>query len=105
MSGAPGAGTYRVSIKHEKRRGQHVPPQSRYRWRHFRCERAERKFHAAAGDEPVVLLSAGIGATPVLAMLHALQSAASQREVWWLYGARNRNDHPFAKESRQFLKG
>jgi ferredoxin-NADP reductase len=61
-------------------------------------------FTLESGDEPVVLLSAGIGATPVLAMLHALASAASRREVWWLYGARNRNDHPFAKESRQLLK-
>ena len=40
----------------------------------------------------------------MLAMLHALASTASQREVWWLYGARNRNDHPFAKESRELLK-
>jgi len=37
-------------------------------------------------------------------MLHALVSAASPREVWWLYGTRNRNDHPFAKESRGLLK-
>jgi ferredoxin-NADP reductase len=35
-------------------------------------------------DAPVVLLSAGIGATPVLAMLHSLSSAASRREVWWI---------------------
>jgi ferredoxin-NADP reductase len=50
------------------------------------------------------LLSAGIGATPVLAMLHALCSNRSNREVWWLYGARNRNEHPFAKESRGLIR-
>ena len=57
-----------------------------------------------SGDAPVVLLSAGIGATPVLAMLHALSSAASRREVWWIYGARNRAEHPFAKESMRLLQ-
>ena len=43
----------------------------------------------------------------MLAMLHSLASAAtaeSPREVWWLYGARNRGDHPFAEESRGLLK-
>jgi ferredoxin len=30
----------------------------------------------------VVLASAGVGATPLLAMLHALASARSEREVW-----------------------
>jgi ferredoxin-NADP reductase len=57
-----------------------------------------------SSDAPVALLSAGIGATPVLAMLHSLSSAASRREIWWIYGARNRAEHPFAKESRGLLQ-
>ena len=40
----------------------------------------------------------------MLAMLHSLSSAASHREVWWIYGARNRAEHPFAKESRDLLQ-
>lgn len=52
----------------------------------------------------VVLLSAGVGATPVMSMLHTLAAERSQREVWWIYGARNRVDHPFAEESRSLLK-
>lgn len=55
-------------------------------------------------DDPVVLLSAGVGATPVLAMLHVLASAGATRPVWWLFGARNREDHPFASEARGLLK-
>ena len=55
-------------------------------------------------DTPVVLLSAGVGATPVMSMLHSLAAERSQREVWWIYGARNRVDHPFADESRSLLK-
>jgi ferredoxin-NADP reductase len=60
-------------------------------------------FVLQPGDGPVVLLSAGIGATPVLAMLHALSAAASFREVWWLHGARNRKSDSFAEESRRLL--
>ena len=37
-------------------------------------------------------------------MLHSLSSAASSREIWWIYGARNRAQHPFAKESRELLE-
>jgi ferredoxin len=37
-------------------------------------------------------------------MLHSLCSAASRREVWWIYGARNGAEHPFAKESRGLLQ-
>ena len=54
-------------------------------------------------DRPLVLMSAGVGITPVLAMLHALAAEGSAREVWWLYGARNSLEHPFATEVRSLL--
>lgn len=50
-------------------------------------------FTLRPDDGPVVLLSAGVGATPVLAMLHALATEKSERQIWWIYGARNRDDH------------
>jgi ferredoxin-NADP reductase/MOSC domain-containing protein YiiM len=61
-------------------------------------------FTLRPGEKPVVLLSAGVGATPVMSMLHALAAEKSQREIWWVYGARNGADHPFAQESRSLLK-
>jgi len=61
-------------------------------------------FTLHPSQNPVVLLSAGVGATPVMAMLHALAAEKSQRETWWIYGARNRAEHPFAEESRSLLK-
>lgn len=61
-------------------------------------------FTLRPGEEPVVLLSAGVGATPVLSMLYALAAEQSQRQVWWIYGARNGAEHPFAQESRAALK-
>ena len=105
MSGTTGAGTYRVSVKREVN-----GVVSSYLYDHVHAgdilevSAPRGGFTLRSGDAPVVLLSAGIGATPVLAMLHSLSSAASRREVWWIYGARNRAEHPFAKESRGLLE-
>ena len=81
----------------------------------FLCNRARERdlldvsaprgtFTLGSGQSPVALLSAGVGATPVMSMLHSLAAERSQREIWWIYGARNRVDHPFAEESRSLLK-
>jgi ferredoxin-NADP reductase/MOSC domain-containing protein YiiM len=61
-------------------------------------------FTLGPDGKKVVLISAGVGVTPVLAMLHALAAEASPREIWWLYGARNRDDHPFAEEALNLIK-
>jgi ferredoxin-NADP reductase/MOSC domain-containing protein YiiM len=55
------------------------------------------------GKRPLVLLSAGIGATPVLAMLYSLAAARSTRQVFWLHAARGREHHPFAAEVRRLM--
>jgi ferredoxin-NADP reductase/MOSC domain-containing protein YiiM len=60
-------------------------------------------FILQSGEQPVVLLSAGIGATPVLAMLHMLAAARSTRQVLWLHAARDREHHPFAAEVRGLM--
>jgi ferredoxin-NADP reductase len=57
-----------------------------------------------SSSRPVVLLSAGVGATPVLAMLHALAAERSPREVWWVHGARNGREHPFREEVRELVE-
>src|SRR3954451_2963462 len=62
-------------------------------------------FILQSGERPVVLLSAGLGATPVLAMLHALVAVRSTRQVLWIHGARDREHHPFAAEVRGLMRG
>ena len=62
------------------------------------------RFFLEPGVNPVVLLSAGIGVTPVLAMLHQLATDTSSRVVWWLRGAANGHEDPFAEESRFLLR-
>jgi len=51
-----------------------------------------------------VLASASIGITPVLAIMHGLAVERSSREIWGLHGARNREHHPLALESRTLLR-
>jgi ferredoxin-NADP reductase/MOSC domain-containing protein YiiM len=60
-------------------------------------------FILQSDERPVVLLSAGIGATPVLAMLYALAVARSTNQILWLHAARDREHHPFAAEVRSLM--
>lgn len=105
LSGLPATDRYRVSIKHEANGVVSTYLHAQIKVGDIVDVAAPRGgFTLKPGDSPVVLLSAGVGATPVLAMLHALAHEASPREVWWLFGARNREDHPFAEESRGLVK-
>ena len=61
-------------------------------------------FILQSGERPIVLLSAGIGATPLLSMLHGLVAATSRRQVFWLHGARDGQHHPFAAEVRRLMR-
>ena len=104
LSGPPGAGYYRVTVKRE--RGGAVSG-----YLHTRLAVGDQLDIAAPRGTfildqthaPVLLISAGIGATPVLAMLQALAQERSDREIWWLHGARNGREHPFAAEARALL--
>jgi ferredoxin-NADP reductase/MOSC domain-containing protein YiiM len=105
LSGEPRDDRYRLSIKRETHgaAGAYVETQVRI-GDVLEASAPRGSFTLRRGDGPVVLLSAGVGATPVLAMLHALAAGASSREVWWMYGARNSREHPFAAETRALLK-
>ena len=104
LSGEPSAERYRVSIKREAHGAAGAYIDDRLQVGDVLDVSAARgSFTLRSGEQPVVFLSAGIGVTPVLAMLHALAAGASAREVWWLYGARDRREHPFAEETRSLL--
>jgi ferredoxin-NADP reductase/MOSC domain-containing protein YiiM len=104
LSDLPDAGRYRITIKQEPQgiASTYVSTQLRT-GDVLDVSEPRGAFILQRGDLPVVLLSAGVGVTPVMAMLHALAAQASPRPVWWIYGARNRRDHPFAGEARELL--
>ena len=105
LSGAPGASTYRISVKRELHGAGSQFVHERVRTGD-RLEVAAPRgtFTLRPADGPVLLISAGVGATPVLAMLHELAETKSSREVWWLHSARRRAEEPFAAESRSLLQ-
>ena len=106
LSGEPSAERYRVSVKRESHGAASVYVDDELEIGDVvQASAARGSFALRPGATPVVLLSAGIGATPVLAMLHALAAEASTREIWWLYGTRSGREHPFAEETRTLLKG
>jgi ferredoxin-NADP reductase/MOSC domain-containing protein YiiM len=104
LSGPISAERYRISVKIEPNGAA-----GSYLRNHVRVGDAldvsspRGSFILQSGERPLVLLSAGIGATPVLAMLHALAAARSKRRVLWLHAARDRQHHPFAAEVRRLM--
>jgi ferredoxin-NADP reductase/MOSC domain-containing protein YiiM len=105
LSAAPDSHRYRLSVKREPAGAvsaylhDHVAPGDV-----IEVGAPRGLFALAAEDDaPVVLLSAGVGATPVLAMLASLAGEHATREVWWIHGARNRAEHAFAAEARRLL--
>ncbi len=104
LSSDPGADSYRISVKREPH-----GVASGYLGRELRrgaiLEAAAPRgdFVLDAGAGPVLLISAGIGLTPVLSMLHELAACRSEREVWWIHGARGPLEHPLAAEVHDLL--
>jgi MOSC domain-containing protein YiiM/ferredoxin-NADP reductase len=103
IAGTPNAKRYELGVKCERdgAMGRHLSRASVGDRLEMSAPRGA--FVLRATERPVVLMSAGIGITPVLAMLKALVAERSSRKVWWLYGARNGAEHPFAREVRTLL--
>jgi ferredoxin-NADP reductase/MOSC domain-containing protein YiiM len=104
LSSVPEAGSYRISVKHEPH-----GVASGYLTGSLRpgmvldAAAPHGDFVLGSGTCPVLLISAGIGLTPVLAMLHELAAARSGRDIWWIHGARGPQEHPLAAETRSLL--
>jgi len=105
LSGPPSTERYRISVKIEPNgaAGNYLRENLRVGDR-LDVSSPRGSFVLQPGERPVVLLSAGIGATPVLAMLHELAAARSTRRILWLHAARDGQHHPFAGEVRGLIR-
>ena len=104
LSSAPGAAGYRISVKHEPHGTVSGYLTGGVRAGAVLDVAAPRgDFVLGDGTDPVLLISAGIGVTPVLSMLHELAGRRSDREVWWIHGDRGPREHPLAGEARDLL--
>lgn len=105
ISGDSGSGKYRISVKRGSGPGSRYIVDSMQPGDSLEVSAPRGEFVLRSDTRPVVLISAGIGVTPVLSMLYALSSNSlgASREVWWIHGARNAAEHAFAKEARERL--
>jgi ferredoxin-NADP reductase len=99
LCGPRDAGYYRIAVKREKGGAG-----SNYLHDHVRTGDTidlgapRGSFTLAHDSGPVALLSAGVGITPVLAMLWELAARPTPRAVWWIYSTQNKEHHSFCQE-------
>ena len=104
LSGPPDRPRYRIAVKVEPHgvAGGYLRATVEVGDR-IRVAAPRGQFTLDESARPVVLVSAGVGVTPVLAMLYALHDSQSTRDIWWLYSTRNGAEHAFAQETRALL--
>ena len=102
LSSTSGDGTYRISVKRDGQVSTYLDTKL---WVGAEIQTAAPRgdFVLAPGAEPVLLISAGVGVTPVLAMLHQLAAEHSDREVWWLHTVHDATQLAFAEEAHRLL--
>ncbi len=106
LSGRPSKTAYRISVKIEPNGAASAHLSSGVQPGDIiDVSQPRGGFTLQAGQGPVVLLSAGIGVTPVLAILHDLAASAPARPVWWLHATRNGQSLVFGPEVRRLLDG
>ncbi|WP_163746617.1 MOSC and FAD-binding oxidoreductase domain-containing protein [Mycolicibacterium helvum] len=104
LSNEPGSAEYRIGVKREP-----MGTVSAYIHDHVKVgdlievAAPRGSFFLDDSSSPVILVSAGVGVTPVLAMLYSLAESGSSRPVWWLHSARNGTEQAFAREARGLL--
>ncbi|OBB48163.1 MULTISPECIES: MOSC and FAD-binding oxidoreductase domain-containing protein [unclassified Mycobacterium] len=105
LSGDSTAGTYRISVKRE-------PGGVVSGWLHERigpgatidAAAPRGDFHLSPEARPILLMSAGIGVTPLLAMLYELAAQAFSQRIVWIHSARDRESHAFIEEAAGLLR-
>ncbi|KAH7628048.1 hypothetical protein B0T09DRAFT_345778 [Sordaria sp. MPI-SDFR-AT-0083] len=119
LSEAPKEGgmeEYRISVKREEGEAGNGMPGLISNLLHGMQEGAEvevshpqGEFYVDPADAskegvPVVLISVGVGATPLMAILKSLVQAPAKRPVSWIHASRSSSAQPFGEEVRRIVK-
>ena len=111
ISAGPDWGEYRISVKRQGLASNFLHDQVQV-GDTIVVHKPAGDFVLRDNDRPLVLLSNGIGVTPMISMLHhwvnQVSNKESQRKVYWIHGARDRFHHPFVpevEELQQMLTG
>jgi ferredoxin-NADP reductase/MOSC domain-containing protein YiiM/ferredoxin len=106
LSSAPGAESYRISVKQEPHGLVSTYLHSKLKpGATLEVASARGEFVLDSGASPVLLVSAGIGVTPVMAMLYQLRAERSERDIWWIHAARRPREDALAGEARALVAG
>jgi ferredoxin-NADP reductase/predicted pyridoxine 5'-phosphate oxidase superfamily flavin-nucleotide-binding protein len=107
LSSAPGWGEYRISVKRE-------PLGAGSRFLHddiqvgdiLTVARPAGDFLLNCTSRPLLLVSTGVGVTPILSMLHEFvqRYPENKRKAYWVHGARSGHHHPFHAEVQELKK-
>ena len=101
ISNGPGEGRYRISVKREPYGVVSNYLHDEAQVGAFVNTRAPAgEFKLEKSDRPVVLISAGVGVTPMLSMLQTLMASPLSRSVHFVHGARDGAHHVLAEEVR-----
>lgn len=112
LSDSPNKGYYRLTIKRELAPANQpdVYPGVSSNYFHDQVEPGTQlltksprgKFYLDPhGKTGVVLLSAGVGLTPLVSMLNAIVDSGSKRPTWFIHGSRNRREHALGQHVRR----
>lgn len=105
ISNAPGERHYRITVKRDPsgiasgRLHDHIAAGDR-----LLVGDPAGSFTLQPGLRPVVLVSAGVGVTPMVSMLRRLVHTDDPRPVWFFHGARNGHHHPLAQEVAELVR-
>ncbi len=115
LSGAPGQPWFRISVKREPAREAHIPDGFVSNFLHDGVKVGDSlEVGPPCGEffldttehhaRPLVLLSAGVGITPVLSMLQAALNEMPERRIFFVHCALNGRVHAFRQEVRELAK-
>ncbi|GIP37541.1 flavohemoprotein [Paenibacillus sp. J31TS4] len=113
LSDRPGTGYYRITVKREAHMDGR-PAGKVSTWLHDHVQAGDSlPLSAPAGEfvldaqanRSVVLLSAGVGLTPMLSMLASLRDSGTDRPVFFLHGARNGSVHALGDSVKELTAG
>ncbi|SMD01835.1 NO-inducible flavohemoprotein [Pedobacter nyackensis] len=112
VSSTPTHEYYRISVKKEKGAQLDTDGKISNYLHDFIQEGNKVDLTAPAGnftlpadlDAPVVLISGGVGLTPMMSMLQNLVDKDYSHPITWLHGCRNRNVHAFKTELDEIIK-
>ncbi len=112
LSDRPGVGHYRISVKREPRLAANAPAGLVSNYLHDQVQPGDT-LHigppcgeftldpAQANGRPIVLLSGGVGITPVLSMLKSLVHHGVTTPIHFIHGALNSRTHALGGEVRR----